>query len=230
VFSRSHVLAGCAALLLVACGREPAPTTVNAPPFDETAFRTQIQEFDRDVVAQLRRLPEEQLSPDERAALTRGTTLGSPATREQIEALAKRIGKPLPRSYRAFLATTDGMMFEGALNQVTMRRAADVIRLSESDYPPLGIWLAMPDAAVPLDPTAGGPLPGLALARAWAISSNEDGDIYLIFPELASPDGEWPVWFFGPKNPGAYGYASFGAMFERERRAALRTIAQRRRP
>jgi hypothetical protein len=36
------------------------------------------------------------------------------------------------------------------------------------------------------------------------------------------------VWFFGPKNPGAYGYRSFRAMLERERDAALRNLSQRR--
>ena len=86
----------------------------------------------------------------------------------------------------------------------------------------------MPDAAVPLAPEAGGPLPGSALRRAWMISSVEDGDTYFIFPELEGSDGEWPVWFFGPKNPGAYGYRSFRAMLERERDAALRNLSQRR--
>jgi len=89
------------------------------------------------------------------------------------------------------------------------------------------VWLAMPDVAVPLDPTAGGPLPGPALARAWVLSSVEDGDVYLIFPDLAHPDGEWPVWFFGPKNPGAYGYRSFGAMLAAERVRGLQELRRR---
>jgi len=54
-----------------------------------------------------------------------------------------------------------------------------------------------------------------------------DGDAYLIFPELARPDGEWPVWFFGAKNPGAIAYASFGAMLARERGPALEELRQR---
>jgi hypothetical protein len=43
----------------------------------------------------------------------------------------------------------------------------------------------------------------------------------------AGPDGEGPVWCFGPKNPGAIGYPSFGAMLVREREAALRVLELR---
>jgi hypothetical protein len=86
----------------------------------------------------------------------------------------------------------------------------------------------MADVAVPLVPEAGGPLPGSALRRAWMISSVEDGDVYFIFPDLESSDGEWPVWFFGPKNPGAYGYRSFRANARARARAALRNLSQRR--
>ena len=121
------------------------------------------------------------------------------------------------------------MLFEGALNRVTMLPAAEVVPLSNSTYPGLGIWFAMPDVAVPLDPTAGGPLPGDALQKAWVISSIEDGDVYLILPDLASPDGEWPVWFFGPKNPGAIGYRSFRQMLESGRGQALRALEERAR-
>jgi len=86
-----------------------------------------------------------------------------------------------------------------------------------------GMWL---HGAVPDVPT-GQWLPGPALARAWVLSSVEDGDVYLIFPDLAHPDGEWPVWFFGPKNPGAYGYRSFGAMLAAERVRGLQELRRR---
>lgn len=228
---RRTLLIAAGACVLAACQREspnprpPAPGPARPP---DAAFGEVIRMYDRDVMDVLRRLPTTSLTPDEARARERGTTLVPPASAADLEALERRIGKPLPPSYRAFLTTTDGMMFEGFLNQVMLLRASEVKPLTASEFPGIGVWFSMPDAAVPLAPEAGGPLPGSALRRAWMISSVEDGDTYFIFPELEGSDGEWPVWFFGPKNPGAYGYRSFRAMLERERDAALRNLSQRR--
>ena len=187
----------------------------------------ELRQFDRDVLARLRTVPERFLHPSEREALAKGTTLAAPATSADLDALAARIGKPLPPSYRAFLEASNGMIYVAPLNVVRMLPASSVVPLTPAEFPGIEVWFAMPDAAVPLEPAAGGPLPGQALARAWVISSVEDGDTYFIFPALAGTDGEWPVWFFGPKNPGAYGYRSFGAMLARERAAALNGIDRR---
>lgn len=192
-----------------------------------TQFADALREFDRDVMDRLRRMPDSERIPDEEPALARGTTLNAPASTAAIEALERRIGKPLPSSYRAFVETTNGMLFEGALNLVTMLAVDNVVKLSAQNYPGIAVWIADPDVAVPLDPNAGGPLPGAWLRGAWVISSVQDGDVYLIFPDLAGPDGEWPVWFFGTKNPGAFAYRSFGAMFERERPRALVVLDRR---
>lgn len=187
-----------------------------------------LRQYDREVMAALRGLSGDHLTSGERVALARGTTLTPPASAADIAALEQRIGRALSPSYRALLETSDGMIFEGASNQVVLLRATEVTPLTPQAYPGLEAWLTMPDVAVPLVPEAGGPLPGSALRRAWLISSAEDGDAYFIFPDLATPDGEWPVWFMGPGNPGAYGYASLRAMFERERGTALRALAARR--
>ena len=226
--SRLLAVLVCVALAVPACERAPAPRAGSAP-MDYAAFEARIRQYDRDVLAALRRLPADALAPAERAAAERGTTLSDPAKAADLEGLEKRIGKPLPPSYRAFLAATNGMMFEGMVSQVEMRPAAKVVPFSERDFPGIAIWLSMPDIAVPLVPEAGGPLPGAALTRAWVISSDDDGDVYFIFPDLASPDGEWTVGFFGPKNPGAYVYASFREMFDRESAAGLRGLELRRR-
>jgi hypothetical protein len=229
---RACALALAAAAALVACDRaaEPAaapasPRAATAPPAADLA--EELRAFDRDVLERLRRLPDRLLIPEEREALAKGTTLNPPATAADLDALAARIGKPLPPTYRAFLAATNGMLYVAPLNVVTMHPAGAVAPFRPDDFPGIGIWLAMADVAVPLDPAAGGPLPGRALARAWVVSSVEDGDVYFIFPELAGADGEWPVWFFGPKNPGAYGYRSFGDMLARERAAALGGLDRR---
>jgi len=223
-------LIAIALLVVAACGREsppPSPRPSASAQAPSESLAAAIRQYDRDVIERLRRLPDTQLTPAKRAALARGTTLSEPASAQELDGLAARIGKPLPPSYREFLATTNGMMFEGALNQVVLLRAAEVVPLTDREYPRLRGWRAMPDAAVPGAREAGGPLPGAALDHAWVISDEHDGDIYLIFPDRATSDGEWPVWFLGDKNPGAYGYASFRAMFEREREAALRKLERR---
>lgn len=232
---QARALCVFAGIALSACDRvapaaPPLPARGNATPAVRLAdFGAELRRFDRDVVERLRRLPDTARTQEEQAAIARGTTLNEPAGQADVDALAARIGKPLPPSYRDFLASSNGMLFEGALNVVTLLPATSVVPLTDSRYPGIGIWRAMPDVAIPLDPAAGGPLPGAALARAWLLSSIVDGDVYLIFPELAGPDGEWPVWFFGPKSPGAIGHASFGAMLAREREAALQALEMRAR-
>jgi hypothetical protein len=229
---RACALALLAAAALGACNPAPEPASAPASARIDKALPSadlgeELRAFDRDVLERLRRLPDPRLIPEERRALAKGTTLNARATPADLDALAARIGKPLPPSYRAFLATSDGMLYVAPLNVVTMLPANAVAPLTPDSFPGIEIWLAMADVAVPLEPAARGPLPGSALARAWMISSAEDGDVYFIFPDLAGADGEWPVWFFGPKNPGAYGYRSFGDMLARERAPALRELDRR---
>jgi len=220
----------CLLFALALGGCEPAQLPPKSTPAEIAAatIGTQLHDYDRDVLAAVQTLAGSQRTPDERNALTRGTMLNEPATREDIKALEKRIGHRLPPSYRQFLLTSNGMLFHGGLNTVTMLPAGAVEPLSAKNYPSLEQWVGMSDVAIPLDAAAGGPLPGPALAHAWVISSVQDGDVYLILPELARPDGEWPVWFLGAKSPGAIAYGSFGAMLARERAAALEELRQRR--
>ena len=229
---RACVPALLAAAVLAACNPAPAPRAASDSARVEQAPRAadpveDLRQFDRDVLERLRRLPDRHLIAEEREALAKGTTLNTPAAPSDLDALAARIGKPLPPSYRAFLAASNGMLYVAPLNVVTMLPAGAVAPLTADTYPGLDVWRTMADVAVPLDAAAGGPLPGPALARAWVISSVEDSDVYLIFPDLARADGEWPVWFLGPKNPGAFGYRSFGDMLARERAPALRELDRR---
>jgi len=229
---RACALALLAVAALGACDPAPEPAAAPASPRTSRAppsadLGEELRTFDRDVLERLRRLPDRHLIAEEREALAKGTTLNAPAIAADLDALAARIGKPLPPSYRAFLKTSNGMLYVAPLNVVTMLPAGAVAPLTAGSYPGLDVWRTMADVAVPLDAAAGGPLPGPALARAWIISSVEDGDVYLIFPDRAGADGEWPVWFLGPKNPGAIGYRSFGDMLARERVPALRELDRR---
>ena len=48
------------------------------------------------------------------------------------------------------------------------------------------------------------------LQTALEISSDsDDGDIYLLIPEVINLEGEWEAWHFGNKLPGANRYRSF---------------------
>ena len=44
-----------------------------------------------------------------------------------------------------------------------------------------------------------------------ALEVNDVGDaaVYLLNPEVVTPDGEWEAWFFANWLPGANGYRSF---------------------
>jgi hypothetical protein len=215
-----------AALAIFGCNRAPEPAKPGAEASAQQ-LAADLHALDRDVMAVLEVKSTAKLAPAEEAALKRGSTLNPPATLDDVHALERRIGRRLPPSYREFLLASNGMVFEGALNVVEMLGTKGVVPLTAENYPAIDAWLRMADVAVPGDTTSGGPLPGPALERAWVISSIEDGDVYLILPALPRPDGEWPVWFFGPKNPGAFAYPSFGAMLERERAKGLQELKDR---
>jgi hypothetical protein len=50
---------------------------------------------------------------------------------------------------------------------------------------------------------------GRYMKTALQISSAEEGDVYLLNPQIIDARNEWEAWDFGNKNPGAYRYRSF---------------------
>ncbi len=57
------------------------------------------------------------------------------------------------------------------------------------------------------------------LEASLAISAHGDSVIYLLNPEVKSPEGEWEAWFFGDWIPGAERHRSFQELMVVERKA-----------
>lgn len=162
--------------------------------------------------------------------------LGYPgATDQQIAQAEARLGTSLPSSYRAFLKVSNGWhktaLFSNQLwstqeiewfavrNQVWIDAfsakftspAAENINskvahpsVSDADYFVYGE--AQDCSRIRLE----------YLQTALEISQQGDGAIYLLNPQIVTPDGEWEAWFFGDWLPGADRYPSFQDMMQAE--------------
>ncbi len=110
--------------------------------------------------------------PDEQA-------LGAPASDEQILALEKRIGRPLPASYRAFLQLHDGwQMIDGGTHLLAL---GDLLK--GPIHEEVVAWQQ--------DMRSAG---DLVAARSLVIGISEiTATKYLLDPERADGYGEWPL-------------------------------------
>ena len=54
------------------------------------------------------------------------------------------------------------------------------------------------------------------LESAVEVSDIGDSAIFLLNPQVVTPDGEWEAWFFANWLPGASRYRSFGELMETE--------------
>jgi len=144
----------------------------------------------------------------------------------EIEALEDRLKVKLPASYKEFLKVTDGWRQIGFDADNTK-----IFSLSEVDwlvvkYPkmieewfmgvgeareiPDDTYLVYGDKQDPVNMRDG------YLKNALCISQLVDAGLYLLNPEIVTPDGEWEAWFFGYDLPGANRYRSFQEMMEAE--------------
>ena len=161
------------------------------------------------------------------------------ATETQITRGEARLGTVLPPSYHAFLKITNGWrqtsLFSNKLWSIediewfVVRHQAWIDAFGEkSDHPP-----SHPPSA---SSNAKAPSPSIAdadyfvygddqdcskirveyLQTALEISQHGDGAIYLLNPQIVTPDGEWEAWFFGDWLPGADRYRSFQDMMQTE--------------
>ena len=131
---RAQALAlGLALLLAAACERTPLPPRVPAKASaPDSNFRRQASP----IRSRRHRAPAPAAGRRDDRRRARGDRGRHDAVAprpppEDVDALARRIGHPLPPSYRAYLETSNGMLFEGALNRVTMLPAAEVVPLSK---------------------------------------------------------------------------------------------------
>jgi len=162
--------------------------------------------------------------------------LGYPgATEEQISHAEYRLGRTLPPSYREFLKVTNGWrhttpfiyklwsteeiewfairrrewidsfvegFITGYIN--SENRLSSLPSISDAEY---FIYGDVQDCSK---------LRLEYLETVLEISDIGDSAIYLLNPQVITPDGEWEAWFFGNWLPGADRYRSFWEMMQAE--------------
>ncbi len=62
------------------------------------------------------------------------------------------------------------------------------------------------------------------MQTALQVSATHAGEVFLLNPQVISPDGEWELWYLGNHLPGAYRFASFGHVFDPEARALISSV------
>lgn len=137
------------------------------------------------------------------------------AGEERIAALESRLGLRLPKSYREFLAASDGLF--GGFVMLLPVDQVDWLRELEPDM--IKGWVDEVNEATDEQYARYGPDQDCIFMRprhlrtALQISTSIDGDVLLLIPEVRFGD-EWEAWFLGAKNPGAYRYRSFAELFD----------------
>ncbi len=157
--------------------------------------------------------------------------LGYPgASEEQIASLEARLGATLPLSYRAFLAFSNGWRDTGyfipaiwsteEVEWFAVRNQDTIDAWVYDDLPPI------PDEDYfnyGEDGASEGEMRAKYLQTALEISDRErvGTAVYLLNPQIVTPEGEWEAWFFAHWIPGATRYRSFWEMMVAEREGYL---------
>jgi hypothetical protein len=162
--------------------------------------------------------------------------LGYPgATEQQIASAEARLGKTLPPSYRAFLKVTNGWR-QTPLFSNTLWSVAEIEWFAVRHQAWIDAFWKKTDQRPSESSNAKAPTPSTSdadyfvygdeqdcskirieyLQTALEISQRGDGVIYLLNPQIVTPDGEWEAWFFGDWLPGADRYRSFQDMMQAE--------------
>lgn len=177
--------------------------------------------------------------------------LGYPgATDEELARVERRIGMPLPPSYRSFLTVSNGWRQTAKasdtsnhkfwstedIDRFSNRHASWIREFSErqdistanldddfsdidDQWEPIEIsneeYLIYDDSQ---DPSK---IKTKHLNTAIEISDVGIDSIYLLNPQVVTPEGEWEAWFFADYLPGADRYPSFRAMMEAEYKTFL---------
>jgi hypothetical protein len=200
--------------------------------WDQAGWRRFLEGWSAEALAVLHGVPPAKLSPLQREVLARGTLLEPGAAPEAIAELEARIGRPLPPSYKAFLAAS------GSWPQLAMDAddgrfwpPARVRWFREQEPGWLAAWMVSivpdPDDATYFD--YGPHQDPVHLRRSYlpatlAVSEGIASAIYLLNPKVHTPRGEWEAWFFGNALPGALRYRSFQELMTAERPRSLAAL------
>ncbi|MBE9138492.1 SMI1/KNR4 family protein [Nodosilinea sp. LEGE 07088] len=157
------------------------------------------------------------------------------ATEKQLSRAEARLERSLPPSYRAFLKVTNGWR-QTPLFSNTLWSIEDVEWFAVRHQAWINAFLEQAEPHSPVTANAKAPTPSVSdadyfiygdaqdcsqlrldyLQTTLEISQPSDGAIYLLNPQVVTPDGEWEAWFFGDWLPGADRYPSFQIMMQAE--------------
>ena len=149
------------------------------------------------------------------ALAKRKKLLAKGAAEEELFALEQRIHLPLPPSYRDFLLTSNGLLRPDGIHLLP---SGDVNWMHEIDPDTIEAWCSDELEASDEQYAIYGEdqdcihMRPRHLRRALVISQSEDGDVWLLIPDVRF-GAEWEAWFLGAKNPGAFRFRSFGDLF-----------------
>jgi hypothetical protein len=147
------------------------------------------------------------------------------ATPQQLDDAESRLQVKLPRSYREFLAFTNGWHTTGPfIERLWSTREVDWFRVRHR------AWIAAYTSWLPrIGPSVSdeeyfvyGTAQDCALFRseylrtALEISDVGDSAIYLLNPETIAADGEWEAWMFANWLPGSTRHRSFWELMNAE--------------
>jgi hypothetical protein len=174
-----------------------------------------------------------ELAPDVAAA----GWLGFPgATDEQIRSAEGRLGRALPPSYREFLHITNGWRFPRSFLQ-RLWSVEEIDWLAAVDQEGIDAWISG-EEYIDIDHQMGAgrstpttsdaeyfsydaegkststDMRSAYLQGALAISEREviGTGVYLLMPQVVTPEGEWEAWFWAHWIPGAVRYRTFWDM------------------
>lgn len=180
----------------------------------------------------------EELSPEIAAT----GWLGFPgATDEQITAAEDRLCVALPPSYREFLQVTNGWRFPKFFLR-RMWSTEEIDWLAVLDQEGIEAWqsgeeyIAGEDHSLPSTPDAeyfdydedgvatSSDMRSTYLQSALMVSEREwnGTGVYLLIPEVVTPEGEWEAWFWAHWIPGAVRFRSFWDMMRHEYKTDIR--------
>lgn len=212
--------------------------------FDWESF---LQQWSKAILASMDQEERGQLPPEMLAS----GWLGYPgATDEELARVERRLGMTLPPSYRSFLKVSNGWRQTAKASDNSSHRFwstedidqfaarhASWIRLFtkhqdintadlDDDFQDINdqwepIEISDEEYLIYNDSQDPSKIRAKYLNTAIEISDVGIDSIYLLNPQVVTPEGEWEAWFFADYLPGADRYPSFQAMMETEYRAFL---------
>ena len=149
---------------------------------------------------------------------------------DDIKILESKLGKALPASYRNFFIASSGWIHITMFSTYLSPNEANWFYETNKEW--VDIWIESSDdyEVTDEDYFVYGEMQdpiyvrGKYMKSCLKISTDQDGYVFLLNPEIVTDDGEWEAWAFGTKLPGAYRYRTFEDLMRKEYETALEDI------